>query len=270
MIDAGPVGTLPPPFPGRWEQAWVRGGAQGWRLRTDAGGVRHAKHGPLDGVDGLTGEVARLRWAAGRAPVPSVVVAPGDTGSGAAATTGWLLTDAPPGVPADDPQHRMGSVEALLAALGAGLRRLHDTLPVDRCPFSAGLGTTLGRADQRLAEGDIDPDRLRGAYRHRTAAQLVDHLHATVPTEPEPDRVVAHGDPCLSNLLVDPRSGLLSGVVGLGRLGVSDRYRDLAVVVRSLVDDLGPEVVWRFLDAYGVPHPDPARLEFYVLLDDLA
>ena len=62
---------------------------------------------------------------------------------------------------------------------------------------------------------------------------------------------------------------MVTGLVDLGRLGVSDRYRDLALVARSLVLNVGPEPAWRLFDAYGLPHPDPLRMEWYALADDM-
>ena len=78
----------------------------------------------------------------------------------------------------------------------------------------------------------------------------------------------------LPNVLLRPPASrqdgtTVSGLVDLGRLGVSDRYRDLALVARSLVLSIGPEPAWRLFDAYGVPHPDPLRMEWYALADDM-
>jgi aminoglycoside phosphotransferase len=184
-------------------------------------------------------------------------------------TTGWLLTAAVSGVPSHDPRHRMRSVGPLLETLGRGLRRFHDELPVGECPFDARVDLLLHRAERRVAAGGVDPSTMAVTYRRHTAGELLEHLVETRPAEPAADLVVAHGDPCLPNLLVDPSSNEVTGIVDVGRLGVSDRYRDLAIVARSLVQNFGPDVGYLFFDAYGLSQPDPLRLEFYVLLDDL-
>ena len=110
-------------------------------------------------------------------------------------------------------------------------------------------------------------------YARSSPERLLDHLVATVPPEPAAeDLVVTHGDPTQPNLLVDlghAGGPAVVAMVDLGRLGVGDRYRDLAITVRSLLMNLGPEVVPPFLDAYGLPHPDLARLEWYALVDDM-
>jgi aminoglycoside phosphotransferase len=162
----------------------------------------------------------------------------------------------------------MGSIERMIEGLGAGLRLLHDHLPVDRCPFDHRQDLLLASATRRLARGGIGDDAGGPAYDRLDADAKVAYAQRIRPEEPEADLVVAHGDPCLPNLLVDPATGRLLGLVDMGRLGVSDRHRDLAILLRSFVGNFGGEHAWRLLEAYGHPG-DPQRLEFHVLLDDL-
>jgi len=247
-----------------WEQVWVKDGTEVWRA-TAPTGHRYVKVGSDGGPDGIAAEAARLAWLGRHAPAPSVLAHTTSADDG----RGWLVTSAAPGVPAHDPRFRMTSVERLLDRLGEGLRHLHDTLPVAECPFDARLDTLLSLSAERVAAGLVDTADLEPAYRGSSPAELLDHLHRSRPDEPPEDLVVAHGDPCLPNLLVDPVSAELVSVVDVGRLGVSDRYRDLGIIARSLVSNVGPEVASRFFDAYGVARPDLLRLEYYVLLDEL-
>lgn len=245
-----------------WRQVWIKDGTEVWRATMPAG-ERYLKIGPADGPDGTFAEYERLVWLAGRASTPPALVHAVHGG------TGWLLTGAVDGVPSHDPRHRMRSVAPLVEALGQGLRRFHDELPVAQCPFAAGVDLLLERAEARVAAGGVDPSSMAATYRRHTPAELLDQLRASRPAEPADDLVVAHGDPGLPNLLVDASAGEVTGIVDLGRLGVSDRHRDLAIAARSLVQNFGAEVGYRFFDGYGLPHPDPLRLEFYVLLDEL-
>jgi hypothetical protein len=62
--------------------------------------------------------------------------------------------------------------------------------------------------------------------------------------------------------------GRWSGHVDLGRLGIADRWADLAIATRSAGWNYGPGWERLLLDAYGV-EPDPERTRYYGLLWDL-
>jgi kanamycin kinase len=165
----------------------------------------------------LADEVPRLRWARSYAAVPTVI----DSGEG------WLHTAALPGRCAVDPMwaHRP---ETAARAIGAGLRLLHEALPVAECPF--GPPSWVG---DRAAQAD----RL----------------------------VVCHGDACAPNTLMAD-DGSCSGHVDLGGLGVADRWADLAVATLSLDWNYpaAGDQDWAaiLLDAYGVA-PDRDRIAYY-------
>ncbi len=264
----------PPPLPDTvaaatsattWTQVWVKPGSEVWRAAAPSGPTRYLKVGAAGGVDGLDAEADRLRWLPGRTPlaVPTVVA------HATADDVGVLLIEAVAGVPAHDPDLVLGGPDELVRSLGRGLRRFHDGLGPAGCPFTATAGELVSLAERRVAAGADDPSTMAATYRRHSAPALVDHARRSRPIDLAEDLVVAHGDPCQPNLLVDPATGEMASVVDLGRLGVSDRYRDLAIAARSLTDNLGPELVWRFFEAYGLDHPDPSRLEWYVLLDEL-
>jgi streptomycin 3"-kinase len=82
------------------------------------------------------------------------------------------------------------------------------------------------------------------------------------------DLVVCHGDACLPNFLFDPETLELTGVIDVGRLGVADRYADLALV-RAQLDDVWSVDAAGFFAAYGLAELDAQRLDFYLLLDPL-
>jgi aminoglycoside phosphotransferase len=213
----------------------------------------------------LSAEAERLAWAHGRLPIPTPeVVERADDGEGRS----WLVTIAIEGVPAHDPMWRSTALPAMVEALGDGLRRLHEA-DVASCPFHLGVDDLLASAERRVAAGGVDPTTMASpSYQRRTAWELLDHLRATQPEEPAADLVVAHGDAVLPNLLLGPDVTVV-GTVDLGRLGVSDRHRDLALVARSLNQNVGPELGWRLFDGYGLAYPDPLRMEWYALVDDM-
>jgi kanamycin kinase len=150
-----------------------------------ADGAEYVKVYPDAEAHQLVAEEARLAWAGAFWSVPTV------RSSG----PGWMHTAGLPGRSAVDPYWAARPVTAA-RAIGTGLRRLHDALPVADCPF--------GRPSWIPADA------------------------------PQPDRlVVCHGDACAPNTLISD-IGSCAGHVDLADLGVADRWSDLAVATMSL------------------------------------
>lgn len=80
------------------------------------------------------------------------------------------------------------------------------------------------------------------------------------------DLVVVHGDACPENFIVS--NGRFMGFVDCGRLGLADRYQDLALASRNIESALGPRFSERFFSEYGEPTPDPDMLDYYRTLDE--
>ncbi|MFI7602613.1 aminoglycoside 3'-phosphotransferase [Actinoplanes sp. NPDC049681] len=221
----------------------VTTGLSGALVTRRAGVYRKASDDP--GHD-LVAEGERLTWLRARGiPAPEVLTC----------RPGLLETAEVPGRPASDPWPA-GDRPRVVDALADLTRRLH-TLPVADCPFDRRLAVTVPEA---LA-ADVALDMLDAERAGWTRDRLVARLLATRPSVAE-DLVVCHGDLCPPNVLLDPASCEVTGVIDVGRLGVADRWTDLALMTRSLPDDGD-----RFLARYGIP-PDPAKLDFYRLLDE--
>lgn len=207
--------------------------------RNDLGGLtfrvgadRFLKWSP-DGVGlpSIANETARLHWAARWTAVPRVL------DSGAVEGGEWLLTAALPGESAVTARWARQPTRAA-RAIGAGLRALHDALPLDDCPFT-------------------------WSVEHRLAAKGID----TFPAPPDIDRlVVCHGDACAPNTLIGD-DGHFTAHVDLGRLGVADRWADLAVATYSLGWNFGEGHDDALLDAYGIA-ADADRSAYYRALWD--
>lgn len=237
--------------------------------RNDLGGLTFRLDGGPDGVRyvkwvaagtpeiDLPGEAVRLAWAQRWAVVPPVV------DHGTDADGAWLVTRAVAGVSAVDPRWAADPAVAT-AAIGRGLRMLHDALPVDDCPFDWSVERRLVRADERIAEGE-GPEERFPEHRHFATAEA----RARLADPPPVDRlVVCHGDACVPNTLVHD-DGTFAAHVDLGSLGTADRWADLAVAAWSVTEDYGPGFEDVLYDAYGVA-PDAERLAYYRLLWDMA
>lgn len=70
----------------------------------------------------------------------------------------------------------------------------------------------------------------------------------------------------MDNLIYN--EGKLSGFVDLGNGGVADKYQDLALAVRSILDNFTLDHVELFYRVYGLRNIDKSKLEFYTLLDE--
>jgi aminoglycoside 3'-phosphotransferase-2 len=215
-----------------------------------AGDWHFIKSEPISPLAELPGEIARLRWLnATGLPCPTVVDAADHGGRH------WLLMTALPG-------HDLASTEQVGAEtavrlMAEALRQLH-ALDVVSCPFDHRAAIRVAAASARhkagLYDGD-DPEQGPADYQR---------LIAGVPAHE--DLVVTHGDACFPNFMAE--HGRFTGFIDCGRLGVADRYQDLALACRSLERNYGAAAIPAFLAAYGVGKPDPEKLYWYTLLDE--
>ncbi|WP_214410189.1 aminoglycoside 3'-phosphotransferase [Sphaerisporangium fuscum] len=229
-----------------------------FRLEAEGEGTRYVKWvaAGTPGID-LSREAERLTWARRWVTVPEVL----RHGSGEAGS--WLVTAQVPGVSAVDPRWR-AEPETAAAAIGRGLRVLHDTLPVEDCPFDWSVERRRARADERIAGGG-GPSGWSPEHRHLGLADARKRLGDPPPV----DRlVVCHGDACVPNTLLHD-DGTFAAHVDLGSLGVADRWADLAVAAWSTEWNYGPGYDHIVYEAYGVA-PDSERIAYYRLLWDLS
>jgi kanamycin kinase len=201
----------------------------------------------IERVD-LADEARRMQWAAQYTPVPHVLEV------GADADSEWLATEAIEARSAVDPRW-LAEPETAARAIGAGLRALHDALPVDQCPWTWSIADRIAVAETRVAQG-------------HAADGWSDEARDRLLDAPDHDRlVVCHGDACAPNTLLAD-DGSWAGHVDLGSLGIADRWADLSIATYSMGWNYGPGYDHLVYEAYGIEE-DPDRVAYYRLLWDL-
>jgi kanamycin kinase len=221
-----------------------------------ASGELYVKWVPRDSGLDLAGEIERIEWARPYTPVVEIVE------HGADERGQWMASMA---IDAENLVAAKWRAEPRRAAasLGEGLRALHDALPVTTCPYVWSRESRLAEIAARRAAG-----LLRGlTLGHEFAELAVERALEEVADGPEEDLVVCHGDACAPNTLVAD-DGRWVAHVDLGRLGVGDRFADLAIATWSTVWNYGPGFEEFVLAGYGT-EPDPARTRYYRLLWEL-
>ncbi len=204
----------------------------------------------------LLQEKQRLDWLQGRLPVPAVVGYETDD------RKEYLLLTALPGRHVADLSAAEPN-EKIVQLLAAGLRAIH-AIPIHDCPFDMTLDREIERARYNVVNGLVDEADFAGTRLDRSAAELFEKLQSKKPADE--DLVFTHGDYCLPNVMVD--RGEVSGFVDWGRGGVADRYKDIALVLRSLKRNTGEDLARAFFEAYGLSSYDADKLAYYKLLDE--
>lgn len=218
----------------------------------------YLKYGEGAFADEISGEMSRLRWLGGHVPMPSVVHFV-RTSSAA-----WLLMTEVPGETANQLMEACpDSRAAIVDAVAKFLHRIH-AIPTGDCPFTSNHEYRLLRARARIDADLVDEDDFDEEREGWSAEQVWDAMHDLLPFTV--DSVVTHGDFSLDNLLI--RDGEVAGCIDAGRVGIADRYQDLAIAWNCL-SEFGASLQERFLVQYGVEELDRRKLEFHLMLDEL-
>lgn len=253
---------LPPSWRAKYDGAvWERqtigmSNAAVYRLTPASGAplfVKSEQHSPLAE---LPGEIARLTWLAQHDIACPRILDVSDH-----ADTHWLLMSALPG-------HDLASgdlpPDSVVRLYVGALQPLH-AIDIATCPFDHRLERQLSAGAARVAAGLVDEDDLDIDRTGWSAAQVLEAAREQAPAVE--DLVVCHGDACLPNLVA--ANGVFTGFIDCGRLGVADRYQDLALAHRSLVYNFDAATAEAFLAAYGIAKPDRERMAYFRMLDEL-
>ncbi|TAU84664.1 APH(3') family aminoglycoside O-phosphotransferase [Rhizobium leguminosarum] len=204
----------------------------------------------------LADEAGRLRWLqTSGLPCPDIIAEDSD------GVHNRLLISALPG--SDLASALVLTPLARVELLAAALLDLHR-LPIASCPFDHRLERRVAAAKARMQAGIVDETDFDETRLGKSAEALFAELEGGSPDGE--DLVITHGDACLPNFIASEEG--FSGYIDCSRLGVADRYQDIALACRSIAHNFGEALVQPFLERYGMPAADPARLDYYQLLDE--
>jgi len=243
---------------------WVRdtvgqSGGEVYRLYGKAGAPDlFLKSGEGALADDVSDEMARLRWLGRHVPMPAIAHFVRTRNEA------WLLMTAVPGETAFQvmqahPERRI----AIVDAIAEFLRCIH-AIPIGLCPFTSNHEYRMLRARARIDANLVDEEDFDEDREGWTAEQVWNAMQVLLPLAP--DAVVTHGDYSLDNLLI--HDGEVAGCIDAGRVGIADRYQDLAIAWNCL-SEFGASLQERFLVQYGIQDLDRGKMQFHLMLDEL-
>ncbi len=213
-------------------------------------------------------EVCAMQWLSGKLPVPKVIYHAEEGGKG------YLLMSKVNGLMGCD-RYYLERPDELKCLLAQTLKTLWS-IDTQACPTAQSLDDDLARAANNVASGIVvfeNVDKWLLADGGFTGFESL--LAWLNRAKPDTDPALSHGDLSLPNLLFS--GGRLSGLIDLGDTGVGDRWRDIAICLRSFKHNLEgrhgiktfPDYDVRALfDELGI-QPDADRIKYWLLLDEL-
>ena len=197
-----------------------------------------------------------LGWLEGKLPVPRVLKFDHDE------QTDFLLLSEVPGTNAAELVGHLDKPQ-IVVLLSNGLKMVHG-LSTEGCPFERSLDSVIQEADFNVKNGLVREDDFDQERKGKTANNLFRDLLESRPSDE--DLVFTHGDYCLPNVIINANE--VTGFVDLHRAGVGDRYRDIALAVRSIKSNLGDGYDRLFFEEYGLREVDQRKIEYYQLVDE--
>lgn len=213
------------------------------------------------------GTVRVMRWLEGRLPVPRVLAYEKEDGQS------YLLMSRIRGKMACHPD-LLRDPDALLPLLAEALHMFWRVDCAD-CPRIMDVDAELKEARERVEQGLVDVENTEtdtfGPGGFAGPEKLLQWLE---DNKPPMEPALSHGDFCLPNVLLD--GGGIAGFIDLGDTGVGDKWRDIALCLRSLRHNTDGTYGFsytgytadRFFSALGLA-PNEEKLRYYTLLDEL-
>lgn len=151
------------------------------------------------------------------------------------------------------------------------IKRIHQ-IPYQDFPFITTLEDRVVEAKYNVENDLVKTQYFERELKDKSAEEVYELLIRYYPQDE--DKVLVHGDVCMPNFIMHLHQ--LSGIIDVGRMGVNDRYLDIAIALRTLRynielygDVMTKEDINLFLDTYGIKNFNREKFIFYILLDEL-
>jgi len=152
----------------------------------------------------------------------------------------------------------------LVECLVDGLKALWN-VPIEDCPFDESIARKLETAAHHVKTHQVDMDDWDRDFNDFDSPEAL--LAYLINNQSVEDQVFSHGDYCLPNILYE--SHHLKGMIDLGRAGISSKWQDISLAVRSLQYNLGTDQYTSlFFEKLGIT-PNHHLIRYYMLVDEL-
>jgi len=212
----------------------------------------------IDSKDGeLYNENISIKWLSDKVPVPNIIEWDSDQ------KNDYLLTSKINGLMLCD-DYYLANPKLAVSVLSKGLKLLHS-IDINNCEIKNNLDSKLLLAKANIQKKLVDIDNWEEETKNQFSSPdlLLEYLYDTKPKE---DLVFTHGDYCLPNIF-----GLgdeITGFIDLGRAGISDKWQDIALCIRSLRHNFNSnEYDDLLLGELGI-EKDMDKFNYYILLDE--
>lgn len=214
------------------------------------------------------GELKMMKWLEDKLPVPKIMCHTTQD------EESYLLMSRIQGKMSCKEEY-LDNPRLLVSILAHSLKRLWQ-VDISECPVRMDLDVKLAIAKYNVENGlvdlgNVEPETFgEGGFENPEAL-----LEWLVANRPEEELVLSHGDFCLPNIFI--KEDKLSGYIDLGRMGIADKWLDIAICYRSLkhnyegkyggkvYKDFNPEILFDALEI----EPDWDKIHYYILLDEL-
>lgn len=209
-----------------------------------------------------------MKWLQGKLPVPKVLAFERDK------EKNYLLMTKMLGEMSCVDRY-MKYPEQLTDSLVEGLQMLWK-IDISSCPYTWHLEEKLKLAKYNVENNLVDLDHVEPSTFGENGFENPEHLLEWLSkNKPEEELVLSHGDFCLPNIFLT--NGKISGYIDLGRMGIADKWQDIALCYRSLVHNFdgkfnGKQYVGfnhhLLFEKLGL-EPNWDKIRYYILLDEL-